>query len=165
MIHEPELIFLDEPTAALDPQSRRNLWDHIAALHAETGKTVCLTTHYLEEADALCERVLVIDGGRIVAEGNPAHLKSQVAGDAILLGTDRPEAAAEVLGTIPAVAELATEAHGLRLRIPEGRSVLPELLRALDHASIVPTSVEIRQPSLDDVFFQLTGRSLRDVGN
>jgi ABC-2 type transport system ATP-binding protein len=162
VLHRPELLFLDEPSAGLDPQSRRNLWEHIRALRADHGTTVFLTTHYLEEADALCDRILVIDHGRIVAEGAPDELKRGVSGDLITLGTDRPDTAAEIAGRLPGARELSTEESAVRVRVPRGDTALPALLRDLDHAGLTMRSVEVHRPTLDDVFLTLTGRTLRD---
>ncbi|WP_436493661.1 ATP-binding cassette domain-containing protein [Actinokineospora sp. HUAS TT18] len=165
LVHDPKLVFLDEPTAALDPQSRANLWTHIRSLRADHGTTVFLTTHYLDEADALCDRILVIDNGSIVAEGSPAALKAKVSGDLVTVGVD----AVEVAKTT-AIAERisgATEVRGgdasVEFRVPRGDLALPELLRALDAAGIATTSLQVLQPTLDDVFLTLTGRSLRDA--
>jgi len=165
LVHGPPLLFLDEPTTGLDPQSRANLWDHIRRLRAEHGRTIFLTTHYLEEADALCDRILIIDAGRIVAAGTPGELKRRLAGDTVVLTTRDAGSAALA----------ATLLHGRGMsRAPriEGTAVitslvdapgrLPALLRALDEAGVAVAGLEVRRPTLDDVFLNLTGRSLRD---
>jgi ABC-2 type transport system ATP-binding protein len=163
LMHVPTLLFMDEPSTGLDPQSRANLWQHIRNLHAEHGTTLFLTTHYLDEADALCDRILVIDKGRIVAEGTPDALKRRVSGDLLVIGTDQPARAAELAGRLPGGSEPATEADSVRVRVPDGAGALPGLLRELDAVGVGMTSVEVRRPSLDDVFLTLTGRSLRDA--
>ena len=166
LIHEPRLLFLDEPTTGLDPQSRSNLWSHIRSLRDEHGVTVFLTTHYLDEADALCDRVLVIDAGRIIAAGTPDELKRQVSGDAVSLDVGDPEhvgKAAEIAARLPGAHEVGTEGGTLRFRVPRGDAVLIELLRELDAAGIAMTSVAVHRPTLDDVFLTLTGRALRDA--
>jgi ABC-2 type transport system ATP-binding protein len=163
LVHLPGLLFMDEPSTGLDPQSRANLWGHIRGLHAERGTTVFLTTHYLDEADALCDRILVIDGGRIVAEGTPDELKRKVSGDLVVVGSSEPARTAELAGGLPGTAELAVDGPVVRFRSPDGAAVLPALLRGLDAAGVAMTSVEVRRPSLDDVFLTLTGRSLRDA--
>jgi ABC-2 type transport system ATP-binding protein len=163
LVHVPRLLFLDEPSTGLDPQSRANLWDHIRGLHAEHGITLFLTTHYLDEADALCDRILVIDRGRIVAEGTPDALKRRVSGDLVLVGSSEPGRVAAIAERIGAISELAVDDRNVRFRVPDGASVLPGLLRELDAAGIAMTSVEVRRPSLDDVFLSLTGRTLRDA--
>ena len=165
LVHVPELVFLDEPTTGLDPQARANLWMHIRALREERGTTVFLTTHYLDEADALCDRILVIDHGAIVASGTPDELKSQVGGDVLTVTVARPD-------QVPDVARLVAALPGAEApqvlddrvigRVGHGGAALVELVRALDHADIPVSGVESRRPSLDDVFLQMTGRSLRD---
>jgi ABC-2 type transport system ATP-binding protein len=165
LIHDPVLVFLDEPTTGLDPQSRANLWHHVRSLRDARGSTVFLTTHYLDEADALCDRILVIDDGRIVAEGTPDELKRGVSGDAVTLEVADPGQLPRTMTTVSAVTGVSDHAADgalVRFRVPDGAAALPGLLRALDVAGVAPTSVEVRRPSLDDVFLSLTGRSLRD---
>jgi ABC-2 type transport system ATP-binding protein len=163
LVNEPVLVFLDEPTTGLDPQSRANLWQHVRSLRDERGSTVFLTTHYLDEADALCDRILVIDDGRIAAEGTPDE--RGVSGDAVILGVADPAQLLPTLSTVSGLAGVSDQSEDggvVRFRVPDGAAVLPALLRALDGAGVTPTSVEVRRPSLDDVFLSLTGRSLRD---
>lgn len=165
LIHSPGLVFLDEPSTGLDPQSRANLWDHIRRLRAEQGVTVFLTTHYLDEADALSDRLIVIDDGRIVAEGTPDALKARVNGDRVEVGVDPEQAAdaAEIAGRLGGAHELSVADGVVRFRVPRGDVALPELLRALDAKSIPMLSVQVHRPTLDDVFLTLTGRSLREA--
>ncbi|MFJ9780998.1 ATP-binding cassette domain-containing protein [Amycolatopsis sp. NPDC101161] len=165
LIHSPGLVFLDEPSTGLDPQSRANLWDHIRRLRAEQGVTVFLTTHYLDEADALSDRLIVIDDGRIVAEGTPDALKARVNGDRVEVGVDPEQGAdaAEIAGRLPGAHELSADGGTVRFRVPRGDVALPELLRALDAKSIPMLSVQVHRPTLDDVFLTLTGRSLREA--
>jgi ABC-2 type transport system ATP-binding protein len=165
LVHQPTLVFLDEPTTGLDPQSRANLWQHIRGLRDDLGTTVFLTTHYLEEADALCDRLLVIDQGRIVAEGTPEALKRRISGDGVTLRfEDAAQAgtAARVTGEFPGAQDLATDGDTLRFRVPDGGRAIPSLLRDLDAAGANLTGVEVHRPTLDDVFLSLTGRSLRE---
>ncbi len=165
LIHQPVLVFLDEPSTGLDPQSRANLWTHIRKLRDELGTTVFLTTHYMDEADSLSDRILIIDQGMIVAEGTPAELKKRVSGDTITL-TLRSAAdagrsasiAAELNGADAPVAD----GHVVRFHVPEGGSALPVLLGELVKSGIEAIGVEVNRPTLDDVFLTLTGRSLRD---
>ena len=165
LIHSPGLVFLDEPSTGLDPQSRANLWDHIRRLRAEQGVTVFLTTHYLDEADALSDRLIVIDDGRIVAEGTPDALKARVNGDRVEIGVDPEQSAdaAEIAGRLAGAHELSADGGVVRFRVPRGDVALPELLRALDAKSIPMLSVQVHRPTLDDVFLTLTGRSLREA--
>ncbi len=165
LMHTPPLIFLDEPTTGLDPQSRANLWEHIRGLRDAQGSTVFLTTHYLDEADYLCDRLLVIDHGAIVAEGSPEQLKEQVSGDAVMLTlTDAGRAgdAVAVLAQLEGADEPVADGDQVRVHVPNGGAALPRLLRDLDGKGIDLAAVEVRRPTLDDVFLSLTGRSLRD---
>ena len=167
IVHQPAVLFLDEPTTGLDPQSRANLWDRIRALR-DRGTTVFLTTHYLEEADVLCDRLMIMDHGQLVAEGTPRILKQQVAGDAILIslrpGDHSGERAAAVLRREPYVRELTAEDGQVRLYVDDGGTALPQLIRLLDRAGIGVRSISMSEPTLDDVFLRQTGRSLRDEG-
>ncbi|MCI4064244.1 ATP-binding cassette domain-containing protein [Micromonospora sp. R77] len=164
IIHAPAIVFLDEPTTGLDPQSRAHMWDEIRRLRAD-GMTVFITTHYLDEADALCDRIAIMDNGEIVAEGTPAELKREISGDVVLVGLDRAATprAAELLDTEPYVTKLETaDEGGLRLHVDEGATAIPQVLRRLDHAGLDLRSIELHRPSLDDVFLTKTGRSLRE---
>lgn len=167
LVAKPAVVALDEPTTGLDPQSRANLWNHIAELHAEQGVTVFLTTHYLDEADALCDRILVIDGGRIVAEGTPDELKARVSGDRVEIGLDHTgEQAAEAAALVERLDgahEVSVSGGLVRFRVPRGDVVLPELLRAFDSRGLSMTSMQVQRPTLDDVFLTMTGRSLREA--
>jgi ABC-2 type transport system ATP-binding protein len=163
LIHGPQLLFLDEPTTGLDPQGRARLWNEIRRLKAG-GMTVSLTTHYLEEADALCDRLAIIDHGRIVAEGTPEQLKREIAGDVITLGiaADR-ERALELLQFEAFVRQAAIEGELLRLYVDRGETAMPAVLRLLDSSGFELQTIALSRPSLDDVFLQQTGHSLRDA--
>jgi ABC-2 type transport system ATP-binding protein len=158
LIHRPRLLFLDEPTSGLDPQARANLWQHIRGVRDELGTTVFMTTHYLEEADALCDRVLVIDHGSIVAEGPPEELKRRVSGDSVELLLADDAAAVSAAAVVGGVIE---GAH-VRLSVPSAVEALPQMFRALDDAGVELAGVQVHRPTLDDVFLNLTGRALRD---
>jgi ABC-2 type transport system ATP-binding protein len=164
LVHQPPLVFLDEPTTGLDPQSRSNLWEHIRALRSDLGTTVFLTTHYLEEADALCDRVFIIDNGVIVAAGTPDELKRGISGDVVILQVNGArERARELLARQPVVRDVTVSDDGaLRLSVFEGAEALPSLLRVLDDAGVTMHSINLSRPTLDDVFLTMTGRSLRD---
>ena len=163
LAHNPQLLFLDEPTTGLDPQSRARLWVEVRKLR-DGGTTVFLTTHYLEEADALCDRLAIIDHGKIVIEGTPDALKRQVAGDVITLGVDgaREQALALLKGQ-PFVREAGIEADALRIYVDRGESAMPQVLRIMDSAGITLSTLALSRPSLDDVFLRQTGRSLRET--
>jgi len=167
MMHEPELLFLDEPSTGLDPQNRVNLAEEIARLRTELGMTVFLTTHYLEEADQLAERVLIIDGGEVIAEGKPAELKATLAGDRIRLGfADElaAKAAAVFVGEhLPTARETTVDNNVLTTAVDNGEATLPKLLRGMDSVDIEVRTASVRLPTLDDVFLSLTGRTLRDA--
>jgi ABC-2 type transport system ATP-binding protein len=161
IIHEPKVVFLDEPTTGLDPQSRAHMWDEIRRLRAE-GMTVFITTHYLDEADALCDRISIMDNGEIVASGTPAALKREISGDVVRVGVPSPARAAEVLGSADFVNKLETHDDSVRLYVDEGATAIPLILRALDGAGVQLGTIELHRPSLDDVFLTKTGRSLRE---
>ena len=161
IIHEPKVVFLDEPTTGLDPQSRAHMWDEVRRLRAE-GMTVFITTHYLDEADALCDRISIMDNGEIVASGTPAELKREISGEVVRVGVASPARAAEVLGSADFVNKLETHEDSVRLYVDEGATAIPLILRALDSASVPLGTIELHRPSLDDVFLTKTGRSLRE---
>jgi ABC-2 type transport system ATP-binding protein len=167
LVHQPPLVFLDEPTTGLDPQSRSNMWEHIRRLRSDLGTTVFLTTHYLDEADALCDRLFVIDHGVTVAVGTPDELKRRISGDVVTLSvngapSDGTAAARPLLAALPVVREVAEADGSLRLTVDRGEEALPVLLRTLDGAGITMSAISLSRPTLDDVFLTLTGRSLRD---
>jgi ABC-2 type transport system ATP-binding protein len=164
LVHEPQLLFLDEPTTGLDPQSRARVWDEVQRLH-ERGITVFLTTHYLDEADALCDRIAIIDHGKIVAEGTPEELKRAVAGDVVTLSVsgDRQQAALDLLKTQDFVREASSEDGLVRLYVDRGELAMPAILRLLDASGMELRTMELHRPSLDDVFLRKTGRSLRET--
>ena len=165
LIHDPTLVFLDEPTTGLDPQARANLWEHIARLRSERGATVFLTTHYLDEADALSDRIVIIDRGRIVASDTSDNLKSQVAGDLVTLevaSDGQVTPAAERLRTI-AGGDVDVDGRQVRGRVERAGRAVPGLLRDLEAGGVSLDSIEVHRPTLDDVFLTLTGRSLRDA--
>jgi ABC-2 type transport system ATP-binding protein len=165
LIHEPRIMFLDEPTTGLDPQARANLWHHIRDLRERRGATVFLTTHYLDEADALSDRIMIIDQGRIVAADTSDNLKAQVAGDLVELEVADLSLVAEAAAMLQRLAEGDVDVSG---RLVQGRlrragRAVPGLLRELDRSGIDLDAIEVHRPTLDDVFLTLTGRSLRDA--
>jgi ABC-2 type transport system ATP-binding protein len=166
LAHRPRILFLDEPTTGLDIQSRTALWDEVARLAADDGVTVFLTTQYLEEADALANRVGIIDHGRIVAEGTPAELKAEIGRptvEAIPREDGDRERMAGVLGRFGERANCAPRAVAVLLA--DGESQLAEVVRALDAENIAIEHLQLHAPSLDDVFLAKTGRSLEGAGD
>ncbi|MDQ1396062.1 MAG: type transport system ATP-binding protein [Acidimicrobiaceae bacterium] len=160
LIHEPEVLFLDEPTTGLDPMSRVNLWEEVRSLNAEHGTTVFLTTQYLEEADQLAGRIAIIDHGRIVEDGAPEALKAKVGAPTLRVSIDdahRADAEAVLAG----FGEMVPAKPGsLAVRLPSGAEALPQVVRALDQAGVHAAAMELTAPSLDDVFAAATGRRL-----
>ena len=161
LVHRPRLLFLDEPTTGLDPQSRTALWDEVARLAREDGVTVFLTTQYLEEADVLANRVGIIDHGRIVAEGTPRALKAEIGRPTVEAepaeGVDR----GRVEAALAPFGEAVTGAHkGVAVRLREGVSGLADVVRVLDAEGLAVENLTLHAPSLDDVFLAKTGRSL-----
>ena len=167
IVHEPEVLFLDEPSTGLDPQNRANLWDHVRALR-EQGATIFVTTHYLEEADALCDRLVIMDHGDIVVGGTPRELKRQVAGESVVLSLREHDGVAKrasmLLAAQPFVREVSAEDSQVRLYVEDGGAALPQILRLLDAEQIGVRSMSLSEATLDDVFLRQTGRSLRDAG-
>jgi ABC-2 type transport system ATP-binding protein len=165
IVHTPPLIFLDEPTLGLDPQSRANFWDEITKIRDE-GITIFLTTHYLDEADNLCDRLAIIDHGAIVAEGTPTQLKRNIGGERIVIGLESETSlkmAQEIMNKEKYVSKIYTEGNFLHLYVKEGDKLLVQVLRTLDQKKINVQTIELAKPSLDDVFLQKTGRSLREA--
>jgi ABC-2 type transport system ATP-binding protein len=164
MIHHPKLLLLDEPTSGLDPQSRAYLWDEIEKLKAE-GVTIFLSTHYMEEADRLCDNIAIIDNGKIIVTGTPSDLKSANGADSITLGFRDAEIAkrAETLLTEKIQTEkIQTNNDFIHLSIKDGERVMPDLLRLLDSNNLDVQSVTLSRSSLDNVFLNYTGRSIRE---
>jgi ABC-2 type transport system ATP-binding protein len=164
IVHTPPLVFLDEPTTGLDPQSRAYFWEEIVRLKND-GMTIFLTTHYLEEADNLCDRVAIIDHGQIVALDTTDQLKKQTGGETIALGFAREtiaEQAKKALGTLSFIQKIIQQDSKLHLFVHDGGATLPEVLRHLDKENIAAQTIGLSKPSLDDVFLQKTGRSLRE---
>ena len=163
VVHQPEVLFLDEPSTGLDPQNRASLWDHIRGLR-DGGTTVFLTTHYLDEADALCDRIAIIDYGKIVAEGTPEELKRAVAGDVVTLAVaGDQQRALDVLNDQPFVREAKLDEGSVLLYVDRGEVAMPSILRLLDGAGLTLVTIGLHRPSLDDVFLRQTGRSLRET--
>jgi len=161
LIHRPELLFLDEPSTGLDPHSRANLWEHIVELRRATGTTIFLTTHYLDEADQLAERVMVMDHGTVIADDTADALKASLAGDRVTLSFDSTTDAAAAAARIGGAVE-AGDPRVVAVTAQGGDRALPTWIRELGDAGLDVVAATHRQPTLDDVFLALTGRSLRE---
>jgi ABC-2 type transport system ATP-binding protein len=161
LVHDPAVLFLDEPTTGLDPEVRAEMWSEIAKLARERGKTVLLTTHYLEEADQLAERVAIVDRGRVVAEGTPDELKRELRGDAIHvdLETESNGAVNRALAELALVRDVSVDGRALRARADDGGRAVPLVLQALEAHGVSVSSVRVARPSLDDVYLKYTGRT------
>jgi ABC-2 type transport system ATP-binding protein len=158
LVHEPGVLFLDEPTTGLDPETRAALWQDLARLRQERYLTVLLTTHYLEEADHLCDRLAIIDHGQVVVEGTPNELKAQIQGDTVMLeinGSTEPVAA--LLRPFAGVLEVIPNGTAVLARVTQGATAVPVLLKALEQAGIKVQAVTLSRPSLDDVYLHHTG--------
>ena len=165
LIHRPELLFLDEPTTGLDPQNRAGLWKHLERLNKDEGLTIFLTTHYMEEADRLCDRLAIIDHGRIIAEGSPTNLKAQLGGDVVALTfkeeVGAKERAAALVKGLPFVRDATAGEEGINVIVEDGGAAVPELMRALGEAGLRVARLSMTTPTLDDVFLKHTGHSIR----
>lgn len=167
MMHNPKILFLDEPTNGLDPQNRDNLWSKIFALKEE-GITVFLTSHYLDEVDYLADTLAIMDHGKIVATGTPAALKKEISGDIVTIGMQKhfhSEALSLFQQESTFIREVTPSEKELRLHVDQGESALPQILRLLDQAKIQLETIQLAIPSLNDVFLKQTGRFLRDEDN
>ena len=164
VVHKPQLIFLDEPTTGLDPQSRAHFWGEIRKIRDE-GVTIFLTTHYLDEADNLCDYLAIIDHGTVVADGTPLKLKQQIGGESIVIGIEDLkilEKAKELLNKEKFVNKIYANEGKLHIYVKEGEKLLADVLRYLDKQKLAFQTIELSKPSLDDVFLQKTGRTLRE---
>jgi ABC-2 type transport system ATP-binding protein len=166
LVHSPEVLFLDEPTTGLDPASRLTIWDEVRRINGE-GAAVFLTTQYLEEADRLCDRLAIIDNGRIVAAGTPQELKADLAHDVVsvsLNGAD-PTAGRAALASLPGLERVVAERDALALYVDDGAGSIVEIVRRLEGERISVGAISVSRPSLDDVFLQATGRRLEGATN
>ncbi|HEU0075856.1 MAG TPA: ATP-binding cassette domain-containing protein [Dehalococcoidia bacterium] len=162
LVHEPRILFLDEPTEGLDPASRQSVWQEVQRLNQQMGMTVFLTTHYLEEADRLADRVAIIDHGNIVAEGTPAELKATIGTDVVTVAfhDSGVEAAKPLLAEMPGLREMRPEASSVTLFVDNGTQAVAQVIRILDGAGIEMAQVAVAHPSLDEVFLKATGSRL-----
>ncbi|MFF1543208.1 ATP-binding cassette domain-containing protein [Streptomyces sp. NPDC058291] len=171
LVHRPEVLFLDEPTTGLDPQVRGAMWDEIGRLADEEGLTILLTTHYLEEADRLAERVAIVDRGRVVVTGTPDALKGELRGDAVhvelrtALGDTGRVLVEGALSALPGVSEVMVDGPRISVRAQDGAAAVPALLGALERAGVAVATATVARPSLDDVYLRYAGRRYAEAGS
>jgi ABC-2 type transport system ATP-binding protein len=167
LVHRPEVLFLDEPTTGLDPEARSDMWSEIERLAGEEGLTILLTTHYLEEADRLAARLAIVDQGKIVAQGTPDALKSELRGDAVHIELDAAEGDGRVAAALAPLAEVhdvvVESGRLVHARTDNGARAVPVMLQALEAAGLPVASVTVARPSLDDVYLKYTGRRFADA--
>ena len=163
IVHSPRVLFLDEPTLGLDPQGRAGFWKIVSELRKDSGMTVFLTTHYLDEADGMFDRIAIIDHGKIVAEGTPTQLKDRVGGDVVTVRpiglADRLEAA---LKALPGVTAVTVQGGAFRVKCPSGEALIPKVVEAATGLGISIAGISLQRPSLDEVFLDFTGREYRE---
>jgi ABC-2 type transport system ATP-binding protein len=165
LMHRPKVLFLDEPTLGLDPQTRRKIWNYIRSLKDSYGMTIILTTHYMDEADKLCSRIAVIDRGEIVALDSPRALKAGLGGDVLELEIAVPDTAfLEQLKTFDDVDNISSQNGRVALTVKNGETFIPRIFSAAQAVGVEISSVSMRKPNLEDVFLKLTGREIRDEG-
>lgn len=168
LVHRPRVLFLDEPSTGLDPHSRAGLWEQIQLLRREHGITILLTTHYLDEADRMAERIVIVDRGRVIANGTANALKADLAGDwmhVTLEAAEVPRAAATLADQMTSVSKITIDGQTVSVRVADAEAALPAFLRLLDHESITVVRASVQRPSLDDVFINITGRRLNTSGD
>jgi ABC-2 type transport system ATP-binding protein len=160
LMHQPRVLFLDEPTTGLDPQARADMWGEISHLSRDEGLTVLLTTHYLEEADKLADRLAIVDAGVVVTEGTPEQLKSELRGDAVVVElADTPDGTGLQAAIGQLLREVTVDGRTVRARADNGAAALPGVLLALESAGFTVASATVARPSLDDVYLRHTGRT------
>jgi ABC-2 type transport system ATP-binding protein len=170
LVHRPHVLFLDEPTTGLDPEARTAMWAEIGRLAGDEGMTILLTTHYLEEADRLADRLAIVDKGRVVVTGTPDELKGELRGDAVHIELrtgdgDMEHRARTAIGRVPGIRDIAVDGRRLSTRADDGAAVVPAALAALDEAGVPAATVTVARPSLDDVYLRYAGRRFADAGN
>ena len=166
LMHRPQVLFLDEPTTGLDPEARVDMWHEIARLAGDEGLTILLTTHYLEEADRLAQRLAIVDRGKVVADGTPDELKGELRGDAIAVELEEQAPDGEIrraLDKVPELHDIVVEARALRARADNGARAVPAVLGALEAEGAKVASVTVSRPSLDDVYLRYAGRSFSEA--
>ena len=164
LIHNPKVLFLDEPTLGLDIQTRSVIWDYLKKLNKENGLTIFITTHYLEEADLLCDRIAIIDQGKVLIEDTPSNLKQKLGGDIIEISVDSHVKAKDLISELDYVEKIDVVEEKLRIKAEKGDEVLPLILEMCKVNNIKVKTLSLSRPSLDEVFLEYTGKSMRDTG-
>jgi len=162
LMHHPKILFLDEPTLGLDPQTRAGIWEYIKKLNKAEGITVILTTHYMDEADKVCDRIAIIDRGRIMAVDTPNGLKDTLGGDVISIECDRDGHCADELAKLDWVKSAVSHDSHIDVRVEKGEQKIPRILQLMENKGVKVESVSLRKPSLDDVFLHYTGKTIRE---
>jgi len=162
LINRPKILFLDEPTLGLDVQTRAATWEYIRRLKEEYGMTIFMTTHYLEEADALCDRIAIIDHGKIIVVGTPGELKDSLGGDIITISIKEEEDVTDIIKSIENVKEVRKENDAYRVKAAYGEVTAPLLIEALRRRGFTVTRLSLTEPTLNDVYLEYTGRAIRD---
>ena len=166
LLHRPNVLFLDEPTLGLDPQTRRHIWTYIEQLNKDQHVTILLTTHYMDEADHLCNRIAIIDHGQIVAQDSPSTLKDSLGGDIIsLTASPLTDELLAALRLVPNVKGIQRAEDSLQLTVADSKKTIPLLFEAAARCNSIVSSISLREPTLDDVFMKYTGHELRDEKN
>jgi ABC-2 type transport system ATP-binding protein len=161
LLHEPKVLFLDEPTLGLDPQTRNHLWQYIERLNHEKGITIILTTHYMEEADRLCDRVAIIDHGRIIALNTVQQLKNEIGGDVVTIQSSKPDQISTIL-TKSWVSKIERHDGSVTISLENAEQHIPEIVNSLTRNNIDIVSISVHKPTLEDVFLHFTGRTIRE---
>lgn len=162
LIHHPRVLFLDEPTIGLDPQTRAGIWEHIKEINRKEKITIILTTHYMDEADSVCGRVAIIDRGKIIAAGTPESLKNALGGDVISIRCEREGKCVKLLSNAGWVKSVVKHDGVIDVRVEKGEEKIPKVVKLMEKSGVVVGSVSLRKPSLDDVFLHYTGRTIRE---
>lgn len=162
LIHQPRILFLDEPTLGLDIQTRTVMWDHIKSLNREQKMTIFMTTHYLEEADSLCERIAIIDHGKIQVSGSPQELKNKIGGEVLELGVADGGDLTGFFSSLPSVKDVKQKGSSYRIKLPGAETALPGIFEEISRRGLKVNKIAFEKPSLDQVFLEVTGRSMRD---
>ncbi len=162
LVHTPKVLFLDEPTLGLDVQTRTKMWEYMGRLNKETGLTIFMTTHYLEEADGLCDRVAIIDHGVIKVSGSPHELKARVGGDVLVLELTGGPDITDFLGGLPDVSDVVRNELVYRIKLPKAETALPAIVGGITQKGLEIKEISFTKPTLDEVFLDVTGKSMRD---